>query len=307
MNILKAYRLRASVRGIAPPASRVFSVPSDISFLDLHLLIQAMAGWGARNSHCFRVGDKKIGPADFGVFEEADESIEVYEGSRITYEYGPFFVDLMFLKGKTQDTEKPVILEASGYFPPEECKDLEEYAEVLSVRDDPSDPSCANVTSWLQEVEDSQDTEALNKELSETWERIGKIEGRIPFNVGATIGALLITGSEGFYYDREKKRITEESDGSERYLAIEPSKEEFVHTLAGIYADLNGIKSDDLLGTLLEDEYRQGWEEYAENFLDEVTDRWADSRGFLVEAYADSDLAHMMDSFDGGEEKPDSE
>jgi hypothetical protein len=156
VNILKAYRLRASVRGIAPPAFRVFSVPSDISFLDLHLLIQAMAGWGARNSHCFRVDDKKIGPADFGVFEEADESIEVYEGSRITCEYGPFFVDLMFLKGKTQDTEKPVILEASGYFPPEECKDLEEYAEVLSVRDDPSDPSCANITSWLQEVEDSQ-------------------------------------------------------------------------------------------------------------------------------------------------------
>ena len=303
MTNLSAFRLRASVRGLNPPASRVLAVPSGISFLDLHMLLQAVAGWGSRNPHRFVAGDKRIGPADFGVSEEADETVEDYSGSRISYEYGPFVTDLMFLKGKTQDTERPIILEAKGYFPPEECKDMEEYAEVLAIREDESDPSHLNICSWLQEVEDSQDTEALNKEFAETWEPIGKIEGRIPFNVGATIGALLITGSDGYFYDREKKRITEESDGSSRYLPIEPMKEKFVQTLAGLYADMVGVKSDNLLETLLEDEYRQGWEEYAENFLDEVTDRWADRYGFIVEAYADSDLAHMMDAFDGSPDK----
>jgi hypothetical protein len=295
--------MRASARGLNPPASRVFAFPSDISFLDLHLLLQAIAGWGSRNSHCFRVGDKKIGPEAFGVLEEADVQVGDYEGSRIAYEYGPFVIDLMFLKGKTQDVEKPVILEAKGYFPPEECKSLDEYAEVLALREDESDPSHLNVVSWLQEVEDGQDTEALNREMADTWERIGKIEGRIPFNVGATIGALLITGSEGYFYDREKKRITEESDGSERFIPIDPFREEFVLTLAGIYSDMVGVKSDNLLETLLEDEYRQGWEEYAENFLDEVTDRWADRYGFIIEAYADSDLSRMMESFDSSEEQ----
>ena len=294
--------MRASVRSLDPPASRVFAVPSGISFLDLHLLLQAMAGWGSRNSHRFTVGDKSIGPADFGVSEEADESVEDYSGSRVVYEYGPFTVDLMFLKGKTQDVEKPHILEATGYFPPEECKDLGEYAEVLAIREDPSDPSHLNICSWMEEVENSQDADALNKEFDETWEPIGRIEGRIPFNVGATIGALLITGSEGYFYDRDKKRITEESDGSGRYLPIEPSKEAFVQTLAGLYADMAGVKSDNLLETLLEDEHRQGWEEYAENFLDEVTDRWADRHGFIVEAYADSDISKMMEAFDDGSE-----
>ena len=291
-----AYRLRATVRGADPPAHRVFTVPSDISYLDLHLLLQAMAGWGSRNSHCFRVGERKVGPADFGVSEEADEFLS--DGSRIVYEYGPFTVDLMFLKGKTQDTEFPIITEASGLFPPEECKDLSEYAEVQRILRDPSDPSYVNIRAWMDEVEEGQDMDALNKELAERWERMGRIEGRIPFNVGATIGALLITGSEGFFYDREKKRITEESDGSSRYLPIEPSKEEFVATLAGLYADMIGLKAENLLDTLLEDEYRPGWEEYAEHFLDDVTDRWADRYGFIVEAYADSDLSKMMDAFD---------
>ncbi|MBQ4412137.1 MAG: hypothetical protein II848_04930, partial [Candidatus Methanomethylophilus sp.] len=131
MTNLSAFRLRASVRGLNPPASRVLAVPSGISFLDLHMLLQAVAGWGSRNSHRFVAGDKRIGPADFGVSEEADETVEDYSGSRISYEYGPFVTDIMFLKGKTQDTEKPVILEAKGYFPPEECKDMDEYAEVL--------------------------------------------------------------------------------------------------------------------------------------------------------------------------------
>ena len=74
----------------------------------------------------------------------------------------------------------------------------------------------------------------------------------------------------------------------------------FVDTLAGMYSDLIGLKGGNL-EKLLEDEYRQGWEEYAENFLDEITDHWADAHGFIVESYADSDIAKMMDVF--GEEK----
>lgn len=296
---MESIRMRVSLRGVKPPVRRTLAFPSDIAFIDLHLIIQAAAGWGSRYTHRFDVDGKRIGPADYQVSEEADEKVSEYEGSRIVYEYGPFTADIIYLKGKTQDTDFPIILESEGLFPPEECKDLEEYFEVLKTLDDPADPAHADTVSWMKSVEDSQDTEALNKEFSEGWERIGEIAGRVPFNVAAAVGALLITGIDGYYYDSEKKRLTEETDGSAKFVPVE-LEDGFVDTLAGMYSDLIGLKGGNL-EKLLEDEYRQGWEEYAENFLDEITDHWADAHGFIVESYADSDIAKMMDVF--GEEK----
>ncbi len=297
---MESIRMRATLRGVKPPVRRTLAFPSDIAFIDLHLLLQAAAGWGGRYTHRFTVDGKKIGPADYQVSEEADESVGEYEGTRPVYEYGPYTVDLMYLKGKTQDTEFPVILESEGLFPPEECKDLDEYFDVLKTLDDPSDPAHADTVSWMKSVEDGQDTEALNKEFSEGWERIGKINGRVPFNVAAAVGALLITGIDGYYYDSGKKRLTEESDGSDNFVPVE-LKDGFVETLAGMYSDLIGLENGSL-EILLEDEHRQGWEEYAENFLDEITDHWADANGFIVESYADSDISKMMDVFDGSQE-----
>lgn len=291
------FKMRATLRGIKPSVTRTFCAPADISFLDLHLIVQVMAGWGGRYPHRFVTGDKKIGAKDFGVFEEADETVENYVGSRMVYEYGQYAVDLRFLGGSVSEEDHPVVSEGAEEFPPDECKNPDEYLDVLKILDDPSDPSYIDMVAWISNVKAAQDIGEINKEFAERWERIGKIEGRIPFNVGATIGALLITGSEGFFYDTEKKILTEESDGSGRYLPIEPEKEESVKNIASLYAGHIGIKSDSLLDTLLEDGYRQGWEEYAENFLDEISDGWADRHGYIIECYSDSDIAKMMDAF----------
>ena len=132
---MESIRMRVSLRGVKPPVRRTLAFPSDIAFIDLHLIIQAAAGWGGRYTHRFDVDGKRIGPADYQVSEEADEKVSEYEGSRIVYEYGPFTADIMYLKGKTQDTDFPIILESEGLFPPEECKDLEEYFEVLRTLD----------------------------------------------------------------------------------------------------------------------------------------------------------------------------
>lgn len=295
---MATFRMRATLRGIKPSTTRTFAAPTDISFLDLHLIIQAIAGWGGRYSHCFRIGEKKIGAKDYGVLEEADEMVEDYLDNKITYEFGEFTVDLMFLKGKTEETAVPVILEGSEDFPPEECKDLDEYLDVLKVMEDPSNPSYDDISSWLKTVSDCQQAEEVNKDFRENWERMGKIEGRVPFNVAAAVGALLITGCDGYFYDSEKKILTEESDGSARYIPVE-LKDNFINHLAEIYCGMIDLKSDNPIEDLLEDEYRQGWEEYAENFLDEITDHWADDHGFIVESYADSDISKMMAVFDG--------
>jgi len=114
--------------------------------------------------------------------------------------------------------------------------------------------------------------------------------------VAAAIGALLITGIDDYYYDTEKKRLTEESDGSKRFVPVKDTSG-FVDTLVGMYSDLIDLK-DATLDKLLEDEYRPGWEEYAENFLDEISDSWADGCKFIVESYADSDISKMMNVFE---------
>ena len=289
---MECYRIRATLRELKPPTKRTFLIPKDTSFIDLHLLIQAMAGWGDRYPHRFVMKDTRIGPEDYGVSEEAHEYLAEYEDDfRPVYDYGPFTVDLMLLKGKAADSDFPVITESEELFPPDECKSLQEFIDVLDTLDDPSDPSYREITQWMKEVEETQDIETLNKDFSENWERIGKIRGRVPFNVAAAIGALLITGIDDYYYDAEKRILTEESDGSGRFVPVkDPSG--FVDTLVGMYSDLTGLK-DASLDTLLEDEYRQGWEEYAENFLDEISDSWADGNNFIVESYADSDISKM--------------
>lgn len=296
---MESIRMRASLRDSPLQVRRTFAFPADVKFIDLHLIIQAMAGWGGENSHRFAIGSKRIGAADFGVLEEADESVSDYVGTRPVYTCGPFTVDLMFLKGRSPDIDSPVIQEAEGYFPPEECKSMEEYDEVLSILEDPQDPSYGEIASWMRSVEECQDTESVNREFSEKWERIGKINGRIPFNVAAAAGALLITGIDDYYYDTQKRILTEESDGSDRFIPVR-QEDSFVDTLAGMYCDMMGIENGNL-ALLLEDAYRQGWEEYAENFLDEIVDHWADAHGYIVESYADSDISKMMSVF-GGEE-----
>ena len=294
---MECYRIRATLRELKPPTRRTFLIPQDTSFIDLHLLIQSMAGWGDRYTHRFVVKDRKIGPEDFGVSEEAHEYLAEYaDDFRPVYEYGPFTVDLMMLKGKAAESDFPVITESEELFPPDECKSLQEFIDVLDILDNPSDPSYKGISDWMKEVEETQDTDTLNKDFSENWERIGKISGRVPFNVAAAIGALLITGIDDYYYDTEKKRLTEESDGSKRFVPVNDTSG-FVDTLVGMYSDLIGLK-DATLDKLLEDEYRPGWEEYAENFLDEISDSWADGCIFIVESYADSDISKMMNVFE---------
>ncbi len=66
---MESIRVRATLRGVKPPVRRTLAFPSDIAFIDLHLLIQAAAGWGGRYTHRFVIDGKKIGPEDYQVSE----------------------------------------------------------------------------------------------------------------------------------------------------------------------------------------------------------------------------------------------
>lgn len=289
---MSAFKIRFSQRGAEPAVVRTLLIPSECTFLDLHLILQRTLGWSDEFDHTFDVDGKTIGPKAEGVFEEADEHMSIYEGSRTVYVCGGWTFDIVFQKGSKEDVEKPCIIASEGYFPPNGIMDQDEYIEFL---DGIEAPERIGDLGYLEKTREVQEAENVNKDLSE-WDYIGPINGRIPFGAGAAIAALLISGCEGYYYDTLERRLTEETDGSDRYLPVS-SEEGLVGELAAMYLEKEGVSSDDPLATVLGDDMREGWEEYAENFLDEITDDWADRYGFLINRQEDSDIDEIMQLF----------
>lgn len=163
------YQFKIQIKGITkPPIWRRISVSDDMTFADLHEIIQCVFGWG--NYHLYQFKDKEFGgeiritePSDFDDMYNSDtlDSNKLllkhfFQGEiskKILYEYdfGDSWIHLITLES-VEDSyiETPICIQGKGACPPEDCGGIYGYAYMKEVfAEKPKGKEAKNFCEWL--------------------------------------------------------------------------------------------------------------------------------------------------------------
>lgn len=147
------YQLKIALRGIRPPIWRRVLVPSNITFDQLHLIIQEAMGWGNYHLYQFDTEDAIIDvphPDDFFIHPRKDMldsrkvRIKTYlsqEKDKVlyTYDFGDnweHIVTLEKIEKRTEPLTHPICIKGKRACPPEDVGGVWGYQDVLDMMQD---------------------------------------------------------------------------------------------------------------------------------------------------------------------------
>jgi len=177
----KIYQFKVTLKGIRPPIWRRFQVASNITFLDLHHVIQVVMGWYNAHLHQFFVNgytltDKttleEVGLGGGDVAKTRLDQLVKQEGQKFSYEYdfGDSWEHELLLE-KILESEAgityPRCLKGKRACPPEDCGGVWGYEELLEVIQDPENPEHEDMLEWLGDDFDPEefDLDGVNRGL----------------------------------------------------------------------------------------------------------------------------------------------
>jgi len=157
------YQLRIDLDDARPPIWRRVLVPADITFGDLHIIIQAVMAWGGYHLHLFTAEGWDIGVPDFDepwtsdFLEEDLELVQDYltdVGDRVKYEYdfGDGWMHTIKLEKITEPDPRqhyPVCIKGRRACPPDDVGGTWGYADFLDALGDPSHPDHDGMSEWI--------------------------------------------------------------------------------------------------------------------------------------------------------------
>ncbi len=169
-NILE---LDITLKESKPKIWRRVHVPADMTFYELHYVVQFAMGWTNSHLHQFVVGkgQEYIHPPFPDDEEEATDSRETKISAhlaapkdKITYEYdfGDGWEHEVVVKKVLEADPKqhyPVLIEGAGACPPEDCGGIWGYAEMLETLKKPGTEAYEELTEWLGEEFDPEEFE----------------------------------------------------------------------------------------------------------------------------------------------------
>lgn len=154
-------RLRVTLLNIEPAVWREVLVPVDLTFAQLHQVLQAAMGWEDCHMHEFEVGEVHIGlppPKNFfaGDRPRLDERkarlVDVLDHRRkfsYWYDFGDdWWHEIAIGKEDAGGSGGPRLLAGEGACPPEDCGGPYGYAELLQVLAHPKHPEHRNLRQW---------------------------------------------------------------------------------------------------------------------------------------------------------------
>ena len=165
MTTKKVCQFKVTLRGIRPPIWRRFQVYSDITFYELHRILQEVMGWYDGHLHSFDVGGIFVTDAETlaevwedGVDEERVR-LKKYltrEGQKIRYVYDfgdnwEHDVVLEKILSAEPNVHYPLCLKGKRACPPEDCGGIWGYADLLEALADPAHPEHEMYLEWLGE------------------------------------------------------------------------------------------------------------------------------------------------------------
>lgn len=216
-----SYKLGISIKGSEPAIERIVSVPKDVTFRDLHNILQVAMGWEGGHLYEFIVGDDKvlIGPrrpdSDVrGMGNDVLIPLSKYEGAEISYVYDlscEWVHELRFI-GETDDLV-PKVLEYFERCPPEGCGGVKGFARCNEVLKDPTDPGYPEVREWFDNHYLDYDVEYANNYLGNVWERFDPERVIDEKQYVAILGSLKDAEDCDLLFDPESKEVVKAKRG----------------------------------------------------------------------------------------------
>ncbi len=154
------YEIKVVLKEISPPIWRILQVPSRMSLLSFHQILQQAMGWTNSHQHLFEVDGKQYGEPS------TDWDIEVLDYRKITlekifskgttsfvYEYdlGDSWRHEITLLGTVEgeNEEKPGCTAGDRACPPEDCGSTMGYYELLVALSDPDHEEHDAMLEWV--------------------------------------------------------------------------------------------------------------------------------------------------------------
>ena len=174
------FQIKVTLRGVRPPVWRRLRVPSNLTFGQLHQILQIAMGWTNSHMHQFCVGRQCIGVPDpddlWGTptISERKVRLEQIAGatSRFTYEYDfgdGWTHDIVIERAEpvTENTSDVTCLDGRRACPPEDCGGPYGYTNLLEALSNPKHPEHAEQLEWIGAdwQPDAFDIDGVNKEL----------------------------------------------------------------------------------------------------------------------------------------------
>jgi len=175
------FQFKVQLQDIDPPIWRQFQTSNEITFHQLHKILQIVMGWQESHLYEFDLGKKTIALPDpeLGFGDQKDlnakrEQLKTHlrvEGQAITYiyDFGDYWEHRLTLERiLDKPTDGPLCLGGERSAPPEDCGGVGGYEEILRVIADPNDPEYESILEWLRDDYDPEefDLEYVNGELT---------------------------------------------------------------------------------------------------------------------------------------------
>ena len=172
------YRIKVTLRHVAPPVWRRIEVPADIRLGKLHNVLQAVMGWTDSHMHAFRLGMEQYGTLsrEFPDMFKNERTVPLDQivavGKKLIYEYDfgdGWEHEMKIEKVLAAEAGKryPTCLDGKRACPPDDCGGPWGYARLLEVLRDPKHEEHEEMAEWIGEDFDPEafDLDAVNRQL----------------------------------------------------------------------------------------------------------------------------------------------
>lgn len=184
-NILQ---LKIQIDGIEPKIWRRFLVKENISFHDLHKVIQVVMGWSDYHLYSFYINKEEIGLPDPDFRNDLLNAKKIKLKDKLLlkqkfgyiYDFGDEWEHKLVFEKILSDTDTalvPICLEGERACPPEDCGSYPGYYELMDLKKNKKHPGYKErIVGWLGEDFDFEhfNLEEINKEML----KLVKVDGR---------------------------------------------------------------------------------------------------------------------------------
>jgi len=161
------HRIKVTITGSTPPIWRRLEVPSAISLVGLHEILQTVFEWDGGHLWLFEAGTNTFGVGDLGMPTKDARRVTLGQAAPrkgFTFSYIYDFGDDWRHKIQVEDigavepgVTYPRCLTGRRAAPPEDCGGVWGYAELIEILADPAHPEYEDRLEWLGLEPDSAD------------------------------------------------------------------------------------------------------------------------------------------------------